>query len=274
MLKVENLWFSYGKKTVLKDINFELKKGELCGLFGPNGTGKSTLFRCCLRFLVPDSGCIRIMGQKIDTLKIKELARHVAYVPQAHHSTFSFTAGDMVLMGRTPHLNRYSTPSALDRKVAWEAMETLDIAHLAHESFDRLSGGQQQMVLIARAIAQEPEMILLDEPAAALDFSNQVNLWELLKKIADQGTTILACSHDPNHVAWFCHTTVVLDSSGILAKGDPSQVLCQEIMNRIYKDTCRVKEIDGLKMMIPRGVMPKKNKVVTFPGNLKERRCK
>ncbi|MBU0969703.1 MAG: ABC transporter ATP-binding protein, partial [Proteobacteria bacterium] len=254
MLRIEHLGFSYGSTPVLKDISFHLKKGELCGLFGPNGTGKTTLFKCCLKFLSPTSGCIRFKDQDIRSLSTRAMARQVAYVPQAHYSPFAFTAEEMVLMGRTPHLNRFFMPRARDMEKVHQAMEGLGIFHLAPEPYDRLSGGQQQMVLIARAIAQETRVILLDEPAAALDFKNQVNLWKTLKKIADQGTTILACSHDPNHVAWFCHTTVVLGSSGVLAQGDPGLVLCQELMDRIYENTCQVKQLGDLKIIVPQGL--------------------
>jgi iron complex transport system ATP-binding protein len=269
MLKVNDLTFSYGRQHVFKDISFKIKKGELCALFGPNGTGKTTLFKCCLKFLLPDSGTVRIKGKDIRRLKPKQMARLVAYVPQAHHCAFPFTVSQMILMGRTPHLNRFFTPGAKDRKLADQAMETLGISRLADIAFNRLSGGQQQMVLIARAIAQQTELIFLDEPAAALDFENQIRLWQTLQTIAEQGTAILACTHDPNHVSWFCHSTVVLDKSELLAKGDPDQVMTQEMMNRIYGDTCRVKDLNGLKIMVPGTVDTQTTNVVAFPGNRK-----
>ena len=274
MLRIEHLGFSYNNTPVLKDISFHLKKGELCGLFGPNGTGKTTLFKCCLKFLSPASGCITFGDKDIRSLSTRDMARQVAYVPQAHYSPFSFTAEEMVLMGRSPHLNHFFRTTAKDRNTVHQAMERLGILDLAPEPYDLLSGGQQQMVLIARAIAQETQVILLDEPAAALDFKNQVNLWKTLKKIANQGTTILACSHDPNHVAWFCHTTVVLGRFGVLAQGPPGQVLSQELMDRIYENTCQVRQVDGLKIMVPKGLKPAQNKVLEFPKNLKGRKIK
>ena len=251
MLKVNDLTFSYGKRRVLKNINFQIKKGELCALFGPNGTGKTTLFKCCLKFLTPEIGTVWINGKNIHKLKSKQMARSVAYVPQAHHCAFSFTVSQMVLMGRTPHLNRFFTPGAKDRNLADQAMQTLGISHLSDTAFNQLSGGQQQMVLIARAIAQQTGLIFLDEPAAALDFKNQINLWQTLQTIAEQGTAILACTHDPNHVSWFCHSTVILDRSGLLAKGPPGQVMTQDMMDHIYGDACRVRDINGLKIMVP-----------------------
>ncbi len=269
MLTVNDLTFSYGRQRVLKNISFQIRKGELCALFGPNGTGKTTLFKCCLKFLVPDSGTVRINGKDIRRLPPRQMARLVAYVPQAHHCAFPFTVSQMVLMGRTPHLNRFFTPGAKDRKVADQAMQTLGISHLSDTAYNRLSGGQQQMVLIARAIAQQTGLIFLDEPAAALDFKNQITLWQTLQAIAEQGTAILACTHDPNHVSWFCHSTVVLDRSGLLAKGPPGQVMTQEMMDRIYGDACRVWNINGLKIMVPGTMDTGTTNIVAFPGNRK-----
>lgn len=269
MLKVNNLTFSYGRHRVFKNISFQIRKGELCALFGPNGTGKTTLFKCCLKFLVPESGTVRINGKDIHRLKPKQMARLVAYVPQAHHCAFPFTVSQMVLMGRTPHLNRFFTPETKDRELADQAMQTLGISHLSGMAFNQLSGGQQQMVLIARAIAQQTELIFLDEPAAALDFKNQINLWQTLQAIAKQGTAILACTHDPNHVSWFCHSTVVLDKSGLFAKGPPGQVMTQEMMDHIYGNACRVKDIDGLKIMVPGEVDTRTTNIVAFPENRK-----
>ena len=241
----------------------------MCALFGPNGTGKTTLFKCCLNFLVPDKGSVCINGEDIGRLKARDLARQAAYVPQAHHCAFPFTVSQMVLMGRTPYLNRFYMPEEQDQALARQAMETLGITRLADIPYNRLSGGQQQMVLIARAIAQDTGLILLDEPAAALDFKNQVRLWQVLQDIVKRGTAILACTHDPNHVSWFCDSTVVLGRSGLLAKGDPGQIMSQQMMDRIYSDTCRVKDLNGLKIMVPRGVAEETDNVVAFPGNRK-----
>ncbi|WP_321492081.1 ABC transporter ATP-binding protein [uncultured Desulfobacter sp.] len=269
MLKVCNLSFSYGRVPILQDISFQVGKGELCALFGPNGTGKTTLFKCCLKFLAAGSGTVHINGRDIRALNPKQMARSVAYVPQAHHCAFPFTVHQMVLMGRTPHLNRFFIPGAKDRRLADHAMQALGISHLAQTAYNQLSGGQQQMVLIARAIAQQAGLIFLDEPAAALDFKNQINLWQTLQDIAAQGTAILACTHDPNHVLWFCHATVILDSSGILARGKPGQVMTQEMMDRIYGNSCKVKELNGLKIMVPGKVAAQPANIVTFPGNRK-----
>lgn len=269
MLLVKNICFSYNNTKVLEDISFHLGKGELCGLFGPNGSGKSTLFKCCLKFIRPDRGCVRFKGRDIKKLKTRDMAKQVAYVPQNHHPPFPFTVKEMVLMGRTPHLNRFYLPGSQDRKLVEQAMEMINISPLAGEPYDILSGGQQQMVLIARAIAQDTGLIFLDEPTSALDFKNQVIIWKTLRKIADQGISILACSHDPNHVAWFCDSTVVLGPSGLVAKGNPDQVICQGLMDEIYEDTCLVKDLEDMKMIVPKGLSRHRTQIVDFPMNQK-----
>ncbi len=269
MLSIENISYAYGSTQVLDDISFHLGKGELCGLFGPNGSGKTTLFKCCLKFISPHAGRICFKDQNIKDLKTGEMAKKVAYVPQTHHPPFPFTVEEMVLMGRTPHLNRFYLPGSRDQKKACEAMERIGISHLATHPYDILSGGQQQMVLIARALAQETELIFLDEPTAALDFKNQVTLWKTLRKIADQGTTILACSHDPNHVVWFCHSTVVLSPAGLMAQGPPGEVITQALLDQIYEDTCQVRKVEDLKMVVPSGLPWNTDGVVPFPMNRK-----
>ncbi len=254
MLKVEHLYHRFGERPILENICFSVGKGELCGLFGPNGSGKTTLFQCCLGFIRPQKGNILFQDKDIKKMTIREMAQHVAYVPQHHTQPFPYQVEQMVLMGRTPHLNRFYSPGIKDRAVARAAMDRVGISDLAREPFDVLSGGQQQLVLIARAIAQDTEIIFLDEPTSALDFRNQILVWKALRQIADQGTAILACSHDPNHVLWFCDTTVVLGAPTLVARGGPNQVLSQKLMDEIYQGTCEVSHALDLKIILPSGL--------------------
>jgi len=256
MFSVQGLSHGYGNTPILDDICFALERGELCGLFGPNGSGKTTLFKCCLGFITPNRGQIRFKGRDMRKMSCREMARQVAYVPQHHTPPFPFKVEEMVLMGRTPHLNRFFLPGSNDKRLAGEAMDRTGISDLAALPYDILSGGQQQLVLIARAIAQETDLIFLDEPTSALDFKNQILLWKALKSVSAQGKTILACSHDPNHVAWFCNTTVVLGKGGIIATGDPARVFSQGLMDKIYRDTCQVMDDQDLKMILPSGLIP------------------
>ncbi len=258
MLQVENISFKYVATRVLEDISFDVKEGELCGLFGPNGCGKTTLFKCCLRFLKSHKGRVIMDGQDTKSLKIRDMARLVAYVPQEHKPPFPYLVKEVILMGRTPHLNGFFGINRKDKEKVMQALELLEITHLADRSYNQLSGGQRQMVLIARAIAQETKIMFLDEPTSALDFKNQVRIWRIMRKVVERGITILACSHDPNHVAWFCDKAVVMNGHGVIAKGTPSEVITQQVLDEIYQGICDVKDLGGVKMVLPNGIMTSK----------------
>jgi iron complex transport system ATP-binding protein len=253
MLKVDNLNYNYPKtnEKILENISFSVDEGSLCGLFGPNGCGKSTLFKCCLNLLRLEQGAIHINGKSIKNLKIKEMAKIAAYVPQEHKPPFPYLVREVVLMGRTPHLKGFFGINSQDKKKVKQALELLEISHLSEKNYNTLSGGQRQMVLMARAIAQETRIMFLDEPTSALDFSNQIKIWKIMRKISDSGITIFACSHDPNHVSWFCDKVVVVNDKRIFSSGCPKDVITQQTLDSIYKDTCDVKQMDETKVVFP-----------------------
>lgn len=255
MLQVNNLHFSYGKTPILRGVSFGAAQGQLLGLFGPNGSGKTTLFKCCLKFLKYGTGMVVMDGMDIQKASVAEMARHAAYVPQEHKPPFPYLVREVVLMGRTPHLGGIFGISKRDKAIALEALRMLDIRDLADRPYNRLSGGQRQMVLIARALAQETKLLFLDEPTSALDFSNQIRIWKMLRRITAQGITVIACSHDPNHVIWFCHKVVVLDGEGIVTQGTPDEVMTEKVLNGIYHQICTVKEVDGIRMVVPRDII-------------------
>jgi len=259
MLTVENLSFEYEKQTpILHDISFSVKKGSVCGLFGPNGCGKTTLFKCCLKFLTYSKGKILINDQDIKTTSIHDMAKHSAYVPQEHKPSFSYLVRDVVLMGRTSHFsNGFQIPN-LDKQKTLDALHLVGIDHLAYTPYNQLSGGQRQLVIIARAVAQETQLMFLDEPTSALDFSNQIWVWRLLQKIASKGTTIIACTHDPNHVMWFCDSVVVMNNHSLVTVGPPKKVLTEKILDHIYPGTCRVDRFDTTNMVYPRNLTQEK----------------
>lgn len=255
MIKIGNLHFSYGKHEVLKGISAQIDAGVLCGLFGPNGSGKTTLFKCCLNFLPVIHGNIVIHGKNTRSTPIEKIAREVAFVPQEHKPPFPYKVKEVVLMGRTPHLNGGMFNIAYHHKAkAYEAMKTLEILHLAETPYSQLSGGQRQLVLIARSIAQETPVLFLDEPTSALDFHNQIKIWEILQTLSHQGKTIVACTHDPNHVSWFCDHVLVMHEGELVAEGHPSQALCEETLNQIYHDTCQVGRLKGGRIILPKTV--------------------
>ncbi|TIH12381.1 ABC transporter ATP-binding protein [Marinifilum sp. JC120] len=255
MLKVENLSFEYDNGyKVLEDISFNVPRGEVCGLFGPNGCGKTTLFKCCLKFLKSSSGRVLIDGRDVGKESIRSMAKMVSYVPQEHKPPFPYLVKDVVLMGRTPHISGFFGVSNVHKRKALDAMKLIGITELADQPYSRLSGGQRQMVLIARAVAQETPLLFLDEPTSALDFSNQLKILNILRQIADNGTTIIACTHDPNHVLWFCDNVVVLGPQRFVAHGKPADILCNNVLDEIYEDVCRVHEFESAKMVLPRHV--------------------
>ncbi len=252
MLEVKDLHFNYGTAPILKGVSFEVNEGGLCGLFGPNGCGKTTLFKCCLNFLKSHRGSISMDGKDVKNLRVEDMAKIVAYVPQEHKPPFPYLAREVVLMGRTPRLNGFFGIIREDKMKAAEALDLLGLTELADYPYNQLSGGQRQMILMARAIAQETPLMFLDEPTSALDFSNQIRIWRIMRLVAERGVTILACSHDPNHVSWFCDKVVVMKDNRILREGSPHNVITEDTMDEIYQDMCSVRNIGGTKMVLPR----------------------
>ena len=250
MLEVRDLHFSYGREPVLEGVSFDAAAGVLCGLFGPNGSGKTTLFRCCLNFL-KYRGRVSMQGQDASRLGVRGLARLAAYVPQEHKPPFPYLVREVVLMGRTPHLGSGFAIAAEHHSAAEQAMEQLGLSGLASRPYNQLSSGQRQMVLLARALAQDTPLMFLDEPTSALDFKNQMRIWGLVRDIAAAGKTVVVCSHDPNHVAWYCDTVVMMNRDGIAARGAPRQVMTQEVLDKIYRDVCHVTEIHGRTVILP-----------------------
>ncbi|MDO4796220.1 MAG: ABC transporter ATP-binding protein [Brachymonas sp.] len=251
MLIVENLAFSYGSTPIFSGVNFAVQKGRLCGLFGPNGSGKSTLFKCCLGLLKAGSGNVRLAGQEVSALSVGRMAQLVAYVPQDHVPPFPFLAREIVLMGRAPHFGGVFGLKKQDWQIAHDALSRLGIAHLADKVYTKLSGGQRQLVLIARALAQQTPFIMLDEPTSSLDFKNQLLIWKTLRSIVAEGTTVFACAHDPNHVLWFCDDLVVINQGTVAAAGKAQDVLNQGLLQTLYGDVCSVGQLCGQRMIYP-----------------------
>jgi iron complex transport system ATP-binding protein len=251
LLQVDRLSFRYGSLPVFEDVGFSLKEGELCAILGINGSGKSTLFKCIMGFLSPQGGSISFGAQDIKQLRISDLAKRVAYVPQDHPVTFPFLVREMVLMGRTTHMSNFFDIAAQHHSKVEEALKTLGLEDLADKPFGQLSGGQRQMVLIARALAQETKLMLLDEPTASLDFKNQLLIWNMLSNLRREGKSVLVCTHDPNHVLWFCDRVLVMDGRRLVADGHPSEVLDEQTLRSIYGPMCNLREIGGNRIVLP-----------------------
>lgn len=252
MVKIKNLNFSYGHKKILNNISFEVEKGSICGLLGPNGSGKSTFFKCCLNFLKNYEGIIEINGKNAAKLTPAKVAKLISYVPQEHKPPFPFTIMEIVLMGRTPHMGGIFGISKTDKKKAELAIQMVGIEDITHEPCTKLSGGQRQLALIARALAQEAPLMLLDEPTSVLDFSNQLKIWKVMKKVAENGVTIIACSHDPNHILWFSDTTVALSGGKLAAFGKTNEVLDHNLLKQIYNENYQITNAGEKKIIYPK----------------------
>ncbi|TXT57237.1 MAG: ABC transporter related protein [Promethearchaeota archaeon] len=231
LLKIEDLEFSYGNGLILQNLNLEIDKGEFVAIIGPNGVGKSTLLRLFDGILKPTQGSISLDGRNINQLHRKAIAKKIAYVPQSEVRVFPTTVYDTVLMGRKPHIDWMETKK--DKKIVSQVLSELGLGSLALRDVNKLSGGQRQKVFIARALAQEPEMLLLDEPTANLDLKHQIEVLNLLKNQIDNGISVVIAIHDLNLALKYCDRIIVLFDKGIYVDGN-KQIIDEEIIEKVY----------------------------------------
>ncbi len=239
-LKADNISCGYGHKVVLKDISFELNSGSVCCLLGPNGVGKTTLFKTILGFLPGLGGHFYIDGKDIKELKRSQIAKLIAYVPQAHTPAFPFTVNDVVTMGRTVWFENCRTPGKKDVETVDKILDSLSISHLKNRIYTHLSGGERQMVLIARALAQEPKFLVMDEPASNLDFGNQMQVLKQVISLKEKGIGIIMASHHPDH-AFLCDSDVILISSDkSVSSGHCIEMLTEKKLSDAYSIPVRI----------------------------------
>ena len=245
MLKIESLAFGFPGRTVGRDVSFSLGAGEAMCVLGPNGGGKTTLFRTILGLLHSHAGSVVLDGVSIISLSRGEIARRIGYVPQGHAAYFAFTVRDFVLMGRTAHLGVFSVPGRSDLELADRVLESLGIGALAQRPVTEISGGERQLALVARALAQEPRLLVLDEPTASLDFGNQIRVLQKISALAATGISILFSSHDPDH-AFLCAQRVLLLGEGrALEIGAPAEVIRTDSLKRLYGVSVEVLPLEG-----------------------------
>lgn len=253
MLELKNVSCGYGKRTVVQGVSFTVKAGEFVCILGPNGCGKTTLLKTVLGILHPFSGTIMLGGKNTSCMRESDLGKVIGYIPQVHTPPFPFSVLDVVLMGRAPHLSALAMPGKEDRRIALAALEELNIAHMRDQKYTRISGGERQLVLIARALAQQPKMLVMDEPTSSLDFGNQSIVLEKMGQLSRKGMSILMVTHNPDH-ALFCADKVVMMKEGAMVKkGLPEEVVSEESIQDIYNTRVKIECIrlaDGRNIQV------------------------
>ena len=231
----QGLSIGYSDRVVGRGLDVTLDAGEVLALLGPNGGGKTTLLKTLLGILPPKAGEVKIDGRSLRALSIRERARRIAYVPQLHTPAFAFTVESVVLMGRTAHGNLFSRPSTADREVAMRVLAQFGIDQLALRPYTMISGGERQLVLLARALAQEPQFIVLDEPTASLDFGNQGKVMREIRALAGSGHGVLFTTHDPNHALRAADRAYLLREGERVAEGRVADVLTRQQLEELYR---------------------------------------
>ena len=231
-IRTEDTTLSYGAARILKGISLETHTGEFVGIIGPNGSGKSTLLKCIYRVLKPDGGCIWLGDQELHEMKIRNSARKVAVVAQHNYYNFEFSVREVVMMGRAPHKRMLEKDGAKDFEIVDQALKTVGMYEFADRNFSTLSGGEQQRVILARALAQQTPCLILDEPTNHLDITHQLQLMELVRGL---NVTVLSAIHDLNIAAMYCDRLYILKDGEIVGSGTPEELLTPETIRRVYQ---------------------------------------
>ncbi|MCX8082361.1 MAG: ABC transporter ATP-binding protein [bacterium] len=235
MLKVECLEFSYGKDSVLKDISFEIKKEEFLGIIGPNGSGKTTLIKTLAGILKYQKGKIYLEGKEIKQFNTIEYSRKVAYLPSQIDVYFSYTVEEFVMMGRYPYTGRYGEFTTKDRDIVEEVLKKFEISQYRKRKIWELSDGEKQRVFISQVVAQQTEIILLDEPTSHLDIGHSFKIMDTLREINKSGTTVIAVLHDLNLASEYCTKLLLLSKGKVFSEGTPEQVITYQNIENVYE---------------------------------------
>lgn len=258
MMKITNLSFKYGARTILKDIHFSTMPGDFLCVLGPNGVGKSTLFRCMLGLNKGYEGLITIQGEDIKKLKPLQLAKKIAYIPQSHQPTFNFTVLNVVMMGLTAHLGSSTSPKKEHEEWAYAALEQIGISYLWNRGYGEISGGERQMTLIARALAQKASILIMDEPTANLDYGNQLRVLEEVRNLADEGYTIIMSTHNPEHAFMFGSQMIMMYKGQIFCAGSPKEQLTEELIKQVYGVNVNLHDIynghNEITVIVPKNI--------------------
>jgi len=252
LLTVKDASFSYNEgKSIFEDLNFQVKKGEIFCILGANGCGKTTLIKCITGISKLSKGSINLNNKDITSLKPSQIAKNMAYIPQEHNSTFPYSVLDVVLMGRSAHLDMFESPSEKDYKIAEKAIKSLDINHLKDTPYNEISGGEQQLTFIARVLTQEPKLLVLDEPTSHLDFGNQIRALNVVESLAKDGLAIIMTSHFPDHVLMSGTKVAIMKDRGFIEVGSPEEVINSGNMEKTYGISVKIIDIGERFTCVP-----------------------
>jgi len=255
----QNVSFSYGSLPVLKGVSFAVEGGRLVSVLGPNGAGKSTLLKCMMGLLKGFIGDIYLEGRDVRSQDIRALSKLAAYIPQAHAPVFHYSVLDIVLMGTTAHFPLLASPGKREREAALLALEKLGMEAYVGRDYARISGGERQLVLIARALAQQSRVLLMDEPTANLDYGNQARVLTRLRALAEEGYTILQTTHNPDLAGMYAHSILAMAGGRVIAQGTPRELLTGELLRALYGMEVRVESLYGgsIRVCVPGEIPPR-----------------
>ena len=256
ILEIRNLSFGYRESPVLRDISLSLAEGDVLTLLGPNGSGKTTLLNCIIRFLEDYQGTILLNGTNTSKMTTKQMAEMVAYVPQMGQLSFDYTVKEFVVMGRCARMGLLAQPKNDDYRIVEDKLNIMGVSHLSERNLDELSGGERQLAYIARALVQEPKIILFDEPTSALDYGNQINTLRLISSLRNQGFAVVMTTHNPDHCMMLGGKVAILDKRGTLEVGQIDEVLNEEKLRHVYGTDLRMVFVEDAQrtVCIPAGL--------------------
>lgn len=234
IIETRQLCYNYGKKQILKQISFKAEEGEYVYILGPNGVGKSTLFRCIIGHLRAISGQILIREKEIHKYSAKQLAVQIAYIPQSCVPSFNYSLLQLVMLGRTAHLSAFSTPRKKDYEKAYEVLNALGLYDKKDQGICQVSGGERQLALIGRALVQEASIIIMDEPTSNLDYGNQIRLQVQMKKLTREGLLVIQSSHNPQYASLFADKVLALDKGEVNGFGKANEVITSQLIQKLY----------------------------------------
>lgn len=252
LFDVKNISFSYDDVEIFSKISFSVEKGDVLCILGPNGTGKTTLIKCLNGLHDINDGEILINGENIKKLSFKEISRHIGYIPQSHVPSFPFKVLDVVVMGRAPYLNLTDSPKKEDIEIAINSLKILGIENLKDKEYTNLSGGERQLVFLARILCQQPDILILDEPTSHLDFGNQIKFLEIVDNLAKEGLSIIMTSHFPDHAFLSSNKVAIMKEKKFIDFGSPDDVVTEENLKEAYSIDVKLIELDNeRKVCVP-----------------------